>query len=76
MFLEGPMLILGLPVLPVLWRSLEASGAPMGFADAAVHLQCAHNFPLTEAAFVGKAPGAYFMLLGGGHYSQQLKKIY
>jgi len=30
----------------------------------------------TEVAFVGKAPGTYLMLLGGGYYGQRLNKIY
>jgi sulfite reductase (NADPH) hemoprotein beta-component len=30
----------------------------------------------TEVAFVGKAPGSYSMLLGGGYYGQRLNKIY
>lgn len=30
----------------------------------------------TEIAFVGKAPGTYLMLLGGGFYGQRLNKIY
>jgi hypothetical protein len=30
----------------------------------------------SEVAFVGKAPGAYMMLLGGGYYGQRLNKIY
>lgn len=29
-----------------------------------------------EVAFVGKAPGSYAMLLGGGYYGQRLNKIY
>jgi sulfite reductase (NADPH) hemoprotein beta-component len=29
-----------------------------------------------EVAFVGKAPGTYLMLLGGGYYGQRLNKIY
>ena len=29
-----------------------------------------------EIAFVGKAPGTYLMLLGGGFYGQRLNKIY
>ena len=33
MFPEGPMLVLELPVLPMLRRSPEGSGAPMDFAD-------------------------------------------
>jgi len=32
--------------------------------------------PLVEVAFVGKAPGSYSMLLGGGYYGQRLNKIY
>ena len=31
---------------------------------------------LSEVAFVGKAPGTYLMLLGGGYYGQRLNKIY
>ena len=30
----------------------------------------------SEVAFVGKAPGTYLMLLGGGYYGQRLNKIY
>ena len=30
----------------------------------------------TEVAFVGKAPGQYQMLLGGGYYGQRMNKIY
>jgi hypothetical protein len=29
-----------------------------------------------EVAFIGKAPGTYSMLLGGGYYGQRLNKIY
>lgn len=29
-----------------------------------------------EIAFVGKAPGSYLMLLGGGYHGQRLNKIY
>ncbi len=29
-----------------------------------------------EVAFVGKAPGTYSMLLGGGYHGQRLNKIY
>ena len=32
--------------------------------------------PFPEIAFVGKAPGTYLMLLGGGYYGQRLNKIY
>ena len=31
---------------------------------------------IPEVAFVGKAPGTYSMLLGGGYYGQRLNKIY
>jgi sulfite reductase (NADPH) hemoprotein beta-component len=31
---------------------------------------------VSEVAFVGKAPGTYSMLLGGGYYGQRLNKIY
>ncbi|KAI0658013.1 sulfite reductase subunit beta [Cubamyces menziesii] len=36
---------------------------------------CARPY-LAEIAFVGKAPGVYLMLLGGGYYGQRLNKIY
>ncbi|KAH9072151.1 sulfite reductase subunit beta [Lactarius deliciosus] len=36
---------------------------------------CARPY-IAEVAFVGKAPGAYMMLLGGGYYGQRLNKIY
>ncbi|KAJ2920679.1 hypothetical protein H1R20_g16416, partial [Candolleomyces eurysporus] len=36
---------------------------------------CARPY-LAEVAFVGKAPGSYAMLLGGGYYGQRLNKIY
>ncbi|KIK19195.1 hypothetical protein PISMIDRAFT_24474 [Pisolithus microcarpus 441] len=36
---------------------------------------CARPY-LAEVAFVGKAPGSYLMLLGGGYYGQRLNKIY
>jgi sulfite reductase (NADPH) hemoprotein beta-component len=35
---------------------------------------CSDQFK--EVAFVGKAPGSYLMLLGGGYYGQRLNKIY
>ena len=34
------------------------------------------DYPVIEIAFVGKAPGTYAMLLGGGYYGQRLNKIY
>ncbi|KAI0825893.1 sulfite reductase subunit beta [Irpex lacteus] len=36
---------------------------------------CARPY-LAEIAFVGKAPGSYMMLLGGGYHGQRLNKIY
>ncbi|KAI0708867.1 sulfite reductase subunit beta [Cerioporus squamosus] len=36
---------------------------------------CARPY-IAEVAFVGKAPGTYSMLLGGGYYGQRLNKIY
>jgi hypothetical protein len=48
-----------------------------------VSLTHVYSFPLvisahqrSEVAFVGKAPGTYLMLLGGGYYGQRLNKIY
>ncbi|GJE91135.1 sulfite reductase subunit beta [Phanerochaete sordida] len=36
---------------------------------------CARPY-VAEIAFVGKAPGSYMMLLGGGYYGQRMNKIY
>lgn len=36
---------------------------------------CARPY-VAEIAFVGKAPGTYMMLLGGGYYGQRLNKPY
>ncbi|KDQ19076.1 hypothetical protein BOTBODRAFT_103082, partial [Botryobasidium botryosum FD-172 SS1] len=36
---------------------------------------CARPY-IAEVAFVGKAPGSYLMLLGGGYHGQRLNKIY
>lgn len=36
---------------------------------------CARPY-LAEIAFVGKAPGSYMMLLGGGYHGQRMNKIY
>lgn len=33
-------------------------------------------FPFAEIGFLGKAPGAYMMLLGGGAFGQRLAKVY
>ncbi|KAH9066637.1 hypothetical protein EDB87DRAFT_1782326 [Lactarius vividus] len=45
---------------------LRLTGCPNG---------CARPY-VAEVGFVGKAPGAYMMLLGGGYYGQRLNKIY
>ncbi|KAH9044260.1 sulfite reductase subunit beta [Lactarius hengduanensis] len=45
---------------------LRLTGCPNG---------CARPY-VAEIGFVGKAPGAYMMLLGGGYYGQRLNKIY
>jgi sulfite reductase (NADPH) hemoprotein beta-component len=34
------------------------------------------SFISAEVAFIGKAPGTYLMLLGGGYHGQRLNKIY
>jgi sulfite reductase (NADPH) hemoprotein beta-component len=36
---------------------------------------CARPY-VAEVAFIGKAPGQYLMLLGGGYFGQRLNKIY
>ncbi|KAF9462962.1 sulfite reductase subunit beta [Collybia nuda] len=36
---------------------------------------CARPY-VAEIAFIGKAPGTYSMLLGGGYYGQRMNKIY
>ncbi|EJD48010.1 sulphite reductase hemo protein, beta subunit [Auricularia subglabra TFB-10046 SS5] len=45
---------------------MRMSGCPNG---------CSRPY-VAEVAFVGKAPGNYLMLLGGGYYGQRLNKIY
>jgi sulfite reductase beta subunit-like hemoprotein len=44
------------------------------FLFKSVHSSSTHHS--VEVAFVGKAPGSYSMLLGGGYYGQRLNKIY
>jgi sulfite reductase (NADPH) hemoprotein beta-component len=63
---------------------MRMTGCPNGCArpyvageyhDYFIHaLVTFRNFP--EVAFVGKAPGTYSMLLGGGYYGQRMNKIY
>ena len=36
---------------------------------------CARPY-LGEVAFIGKAPGSYMLLLGGGYHGQRMNKIY
>ncbi|KAJ6606610.1 hypothetical protein DFH09DRAFT_1387849 [Mycena vulgaris] len=61
--------------LPILIDKVEAiceenvmrmTGCPNG---------CARPY-VAEVAFVGKAPGTYSMLLGGGYYGQRMNRIY
>lgn len=54
------------PYLAGMWRVfLNPSSFPF-FPDS----------QFAEVAFIGKAPGSYSMLLGGGYYGQRLNKIY
>lgn len=46
--------------------TMRMTGCPNG---------CARPY-IAEIAFVGKAPGSYLMLLGGGYHRQRLNKIY
>jgi sulfite reductase (NADPH) hemoprotein beta-component len=63
---------------------MRMTGCPNGCARPYVAGMFHHDlyFPskqltvISEVAFVGKAPGAYLMLLGGGYYGQRLNKIY
>jgi sulfite reductase beta subunit-like hemoprotein len=43
---------------------------------SSLKLACAITHKPSEVAFIGKAPGTYLMLLGGGYYGQRLNKIY
>ncbi|KAJ6618250.1 hypothetical protein B0H10DRAFT_2029965 [Mycena sp. CBHHK59/15] len=49
-----------------LYIVMRMTGCPNG---------CARPY-VAEVAFVGKAPGTYSMLLGGGYYGQRMNKIY
>lgn len=46
--------------------TMRMTGCPNG---------CARPFA-SEVGFVGRAPGQYVMLLGGGYHGQRLNKIY
>jgi len=62
---------------------MRMTGCPNGCARPYVAGTSPHvrrllntHYSVTEIAFVGKAPGTYAMLLGGGYYGQRLNKIY
>ncbi|QRW03013.1 sulfite reductase subunit beta [Ceratobasidium sp. AG-Ba] len=68
--------------LPVLIDKVETICEENGLRNDSIVMRmtgcpngCARPY-LAEVAFVGKAPGSYVMLLGGGYYGQRLNKIY
>ncbi|CAE7224414.1 unnamed protein product [Rhizoctonia solani] len=68
--------------LPVLIDKVEQMCEEHGLRNDSIVMRmtgcpngCARPY-LAEVAFVGKAPGSYVMLLGGGYYGQRLNKIY
>ncbi|KAG8967408.1 transcriptional regulatory protein [Tulasnella sp. 419] len=68
--------------LPILIDKVEAICEENGLRNDSIVMRmtgcpngCARPY-LAEVAFVGKAPGSYLMLLGGGYYGQRLNKIY
>ncbi|THC98526.1 hypothetical protein EYZ11_001956 [Aspergillus tanneri] len=68
--------------LPVLISKLESTLEEVGLARESIVMRmtgcpngCARPW-LAEAAFVGKAYGAYNMYLGGGYHGQRLNKLY
>ncbi|KAG2070231.1 sulfite reductase subunit beta [Suillus decipiens] len=68
--------------LPVLIDKVEKICEENGLRNDSIVMRmtgcpngCARPY-LAEVAFVGKAPGSYSMLLGGGYYGQRLNKIY
>ncbi|KAG8692040.1 hypothetical protein FRC11_007006 [Ceratobasidium sp. 423] len=68
--------------LPVLIDKVEKICEESGLRNDSIVMRmtgcpngCARPY-LAEVAFVGKAPGSYVMLLGGGYYGQRLNKIY
>ncbi|GAA5825201.1 hypothetical protein JCM11251_006140 [Rhodosporidiobolus azoricus] len=68
--------------LPVLIDKVEAMMEEAGLRHDSITMRmtgcpngCARPWA-AEIAFVGKAPGSYLMLLGGGYYGQRLNKIY
>ncbi|KDN40693.1 putative sulfite reductase cys-4 [Tilletiaria anomala UBC 951] len=68
--------------LPVLVEKVERLFLKNGLRDDEVTMRmsgCANGCSrpwLGEIGFVGKAPGSYLMLLGGGHAGQRLNKIF
>ncbi|KAI9318060.1 hypothetical protein BX666DRAFT_2120782 [Dichotomocladium elegans] len=68
--------------LPKLVTLLEDAVEEAGLRDDAITIRmtgcpngCARPY-LAELAFVGKAPGAYNVYLGGGHKGERLNKLY
>ncbi|KAF5369235.1 hypothetical protein D9757_010016 [Collybiopsis confluens] len=68
--------------LPILIDKVEKICEENGLRNDAIVMRmtgcpngCARPY-VAEIAFVGKAPGTYLMLLGGGYYGQRLNKIY
>jgi len=68
--------------LPILIDKVEAICEENGLRNDSIVMRmtgcpngCARPY-VAEVAFVGKAPGTYSMLLGGGYYGQRLNKIY
>ncbi|KAJ3784367.1 hypothetical protein GGU10DRAFT_357991 [Lentinula aff. detonsa] len=68
--------------LPLLVDKVEKMCEENGLRNDAIVMRmtgcpngCARPY-VAEIAFIGKAPGTYLMLLGGGFYGQRLNKIY
>ncbi|KAF7973656.1 hypothetical protein HWV62_14746 [Athelia sp. TMB] len=68
--------------LPILVDKVESICEESGLRNDSIVMRmtgcpngCARPY-VAEVAFVGKAPGTYSMLLGGGYYGQRLNKIY
>ncbi|BGP49384.1 Sulfite reductase [NADPH] subunit beta [Rhodotorula kratochvilovae] len=68
--------------LPLLIEKIEQIMEEEGLRNDSITMRmtgcpngCARPWA-AEIAFVGKAPGSYLMMLGGGYYGQRLNKIY
>ncbi|ODV98424.1 hypothetical protein PACTADRAFT_185046 [Pachysolen tannophilus NRRL Y-2460] len=68
--------------LPVLISKLEESLEEYGLKHDSIVMRmtgcpngCSRPW-LAEVALIGKAPGAYNLMLGGGYYGQRLNKLY